>query len=132
LTKGEKECIIQTIKIKNDRRKIIMRTTRKENRIIKLLSKEISEFLGDNLVSITLFGSKARGNFDKDSDIDILIVVHNKNRKIREKLYDILFNIDPYYDYRISLKLLSTFEYQKNVEMNSPFIENLNRDGVRL
>lgn len=109
-----------------------MRTTREENRTIKLLSKQIREFLGDNLVSITLFGSKARGDFDKDSDIDVLIVVHKKNRKIKEKLYDILFDIDPYYDYRISLKLLSTFEYQKNVEMHSPFIENLNKEGVPL
>lgn len=41
------------------------------------------KLLGDNLVSIVLFGSLARNEAEKISDVDILIVVKKKNKKTK-------------------------------------------------
>ncbi|MEW6608593.1 MAG: nucleotidyltransferase domain-containing protein [bacterium] len=47
---------------------------KKELLAIELFVNHVKKSLGDNISFIKLFGSKARGTADKDSDIDILIV----------------------------------------------------------
>lgn len=106
--------------------------TKMENDTIEKLAQKIKDTLRDNLVLLELFGSRARGDFKADSDIDVLVIVKNKNVNLRSKLYDILFEIDPYYEYKISLIIYSEFEYQQNIKLKSPFTENLKKEGIRL
>lgn len=106
--------------------------TAQEKEVIKKFTERLKDTLGDNLLLVKLFGSRVRGDFSADSDIDILLVVKIKNLELRNKIYDILFEIDPYWDYKISLKIFSEYEYQRNVELNSPFILNLEKEGVNL
>jgi len=51
-----------------------------ERKVINSFVKELREKLGDDIITICLFGSKVRGDFEKYSDIDIFILV----RKIRD------------------------------------------------
>jgi len=106
--------------------------TKEEENIIEKLVKKIKEALGGNLVFIELFGSKIRGDYEPDSDIDLLIVVRNKDVKLRTNLYDILFEIDPYYSFKISLIIYSEFEYKQNIKLKSTFFENIKKEGIRL
>jgi len=46
------------------------------------LNKSFSE----KIVFIALFGSKARGNSDIDSDIDLLIILSHEDRKLRREI----------------------------------------------
>ncbi len=85
-----------------------------------------------NLVSVKLFGSKIRGDFSAHSDIDILLVVKEKNYSLREQIYDILLQIDLEYDPKISLKIFSVDEMEKNKQLDSPFFENIKREGIQL
>lgn len=103
---------------------------RKERNAIKKFSELVKETLGNNLISLMLFGSKIRRDFTKDSDIDILLVLKGKNVELRDKIYDILFKVDPYYELKISLKIFSKFEYSKNEELHSPFVENIKKEGI--
>jgi len=61
----------------------------KEKKIIGFFVKELKEKLGDNIVSIRLFGSKARGDFREGSDIDIFILVKKKTLKVRDAITEI-------------------------------------------
>lgn len=106
--------------------------TPEEEQTIKEFVERLKKTLGDNLLMVKLFGSRVRGDFSSDSDIDMLLVVKIKNLELRNTIYDILFEIDPYWDYKISLKIFSEYEYQKNVELNSPFILNLKKEGINL
>ena len=51
---------------------------KREGAAINSFVKELKEKLGDEIVSIRLFGSKVRGNFCKDSDIDIFVLIKEK------------------------------------------------------
>lgn len=106
--------------------------TKNEEDKVTELGKRIKSLLKDQLVLLEVFGSKVRGGFAPDSDIDILLVVKNKDRQLKTKLYNILFDIDPYYEYRISLIIYSTFEYEQNVKLKSTFVENIQKEGIRL
>ncbi len=48
------------------------------NQILDLLLKEVKNVLVREFIGMYLFGSLANGNFDQDSDIDILIVTTNE------------------------------------------------------
>ena len=106
--------------------------TREEERTVERVIKRIKGLLKGNLIVLELFGSKIRGDSLPDSDIDMLVVVKNKDAALRDSLYDILFDIDPYYKFKISLIIYSEFEYQENIRLKSPFIENLKKEGVAL
>ncbi|MEW6607168.1 MAG: nucleotidyltransferase domain-containing protein [bacterium] len=105
---------------------------KREKKIIRAFVKELREKFGENILSIRLFGSKVRGDFAKDSDIDVLLVFQVKSVKVRDKVYDILFGIDPDYELKISPGIMSLYEYQKNEELHSPFIENVEKEGIKL
>jgi len=104
----------------------------KEKKGLNKFLKRLRKLLGNNLISLVLFGSKVKGNYTQESDIDLLIVVREKTPLIREKIYDLLFEIDPYYELKISTLIYSELEYIKNEELESPFIENLKKEGVAL
>lgn len=106
--------------------------TKQEELIVKNIANRIRQFLKGHLVILEIFGSKVRGDFTPDSDIDILIVVKDKNVKLKDKLYDILFEIDPYYEYKISLIIYSEFEFEQNIQLQSPFVEYIQKEGIRL
>jgi len=49
--------------------------------IIRKYCEILNNHLGERLISIMLFGSIARGDWDKNSDIDILIIANGWNNK---------------------------------------------------
>lgn len=104
--------------------------TEREEKTLNSFSSKLKEALGKDLVLIKLIGSKARGDFAEDSDLDVLIVV--KDYLFKEKVYDILFSIDPYYENKISPIIYSTYEYQRNKELESPFIEEIEKGSISL
>lgn len=105
---------------------------KKEQAVIKKFTAQLTANMKDNLVILELFGSKIRGDFEKDSDIDLLVVVKNRICQSREEIFDILFKLDPYYELKISPIVYSESEYKKNEELESPFIENIKKEGVVL
>ena len=48
------------------------------NEILNALLASVKDVLGDQFVGMYLFGSLANGDFDKDSDIDVLVVTNAK------------------------------------------------------
>ncbi len=81
---------------------------------------------------IELFGSKARGDFDKDSDIDLLVIIKKKNQKLIDYIYDTVIDVDINYSLDISLKIFSQAEYERLDTLKTPFIQNITREGVPL
>lgn len=103
-----------------------------EREVIGSLVKELKEKLGDEIISIRLFGSKVRGDFYEDSDIDIFILVKEKTLDIREKVSDLTADYIFNYDLPLSAVLYDLFEYQKNKELGSFFFENVEKEGILL
>ncbi len=105
--------------------------TEKEKMMVERFSSMLKSALGKNLILVKLIGSKVKGDFGSESDIDILIIVKDYLSD-KEKVIDILYNIDPYFEVKISPVIYSEFEYEKNKELESPFIIKAEKDGVNL
>lgn len=61
--------------------------------VLSTLLKKLIEHFGDNLISMVVFGSVARGEARRDSDIDLLLVI-NGLPKSRFKRQDIFMEIE--------------------------------------
>ncbi len=57
--------------------KTLRHLTRKERKALDEFVAQLCEHYPDELLLVRLFGSKARGNFDEESDVDVLVVVRD-------------------------------------------------------
>ncbi len=85
-----------------------------------------------NLVEIKLFGSKVRGDADKESDIDVLIVLKEVNNTIEDEIFDICFEIDLKYDVVLSAIVYSKAEFNDSLNRVTPFYKSIEKEGVPL
>jgi predicted nucleotidyltransferase len=103
----------------------------KASHILQLIKKSVATTAPG--ATVILYGSYARGDYHKDSDIDLLILV-DKDRitradrvKISYPLYDIGFDTHMV----ISPKVYAKHTWAKP-KMVTPFYEEVNKDGVVL
>jgi predicted nucleotidyltransferase len=91
-----------------------------------------ADLFGDKLVSVILFGSYARGDFDNESDVDIMVIVDMESKELAPYKYNYAHfgtELDLEYDVFNSFLLLDkvTFEQWKHM---IPFYVNIMREGV--
>ena len=106
--------------------------SKREREVVGSFVAELREKLGDEILSIRLFGSKARGDSNEESDIDIFILVKEKTPDIRDRLAGVATDYDIEYGLPLSTVLYDLFEYQRNKELGSFFFESVEREGIAL
>lgn len=106
--------------------------SKKESMVIESFVKDLRSELGDQIISITLFGSKIRGDSGKESDIDVLVLIRKKNQMIRKKVAEILTDYLLEYDLPLSPVLYDLYEYEKNKEIGSFFFKQVEEEGILL
>ncbi len=100
--------------------------------ITKELVNGLKEIFNDNLVSIILYGSVAKGTENAESDVDIAIILKNeKSQHVQDKLIDFTLDLDLKYDKVFSVIDIDYDEYIKWEDV-LPFYKNVKKDGVVL
>lgn len=106
---------------------------RRTDEVIEKFLRGITDSgLREKIERMYLFGSRARGEEQPDSDYDILIVADQPDRKFRDRLYDIAIDILLETSRDISLKIYKTQEFQRLRRMQTPFMTNVLKEGVRI
>lgn len=98
--------------------------------IIDSLRDESRRALGKKLLDMFLFGSYARGDFDGDSDIDVLIVVNEPlSKEMKEEMSRITSTLSLENDVVIACII---YEKEFFDHVRSPFILNVKEEGIKL
>ena len=98
---------------------------RKSNKIVKrFINLIIKKF---NLKKIIIFGSFARGDYHKGSDLDLIIVGEFKERFI-DRIGKILELNDS--DLEIDVMVYTEEELQKMIQEKRPFIQQALEEGI--
>ncbi len=103
-----------------------------EQKAVDIFTRKIKALLGDNLEEIKIFGSKVRGDYRQDSDIDILLVLQKKNWELSHKIAKLATEIDLRFNCEISPAIYSSFERRKNQQMQTLFSQTLQKEGIPL
>lgn len=105
------------------------------NRAVSRYTEEAKKTFGSKLYRVILFGSCARGDFDDESDVDIMILLDVPREEIpdeRSKTADISGRLDEEFDYDVLfapvVESKDIFEKYQNA---MPFFSNVIKEGQR-
>ncbi len=96
---------------------------------VELITKQFKQIVEKkyDLLDMKLFGSSARGDYSKSSDIDIMVKLPTVNREIEEALFDIAYELELEHDCLIDVIVLS-----EDMENNIPLYQNIEKEGIAI
>ena len=96
------------------------------------LKQVLNEMLGDRLAKYALFGSKARGDFSADSDLDVAIIVRDLTGSQKRQILQKVAEIELEHLLPMSTLVLSEnyYEHLKNRERRLAL--DIEREGISL
>ncbi len=80
---------------------------------IKNFKERLKRNLKNNFVELRIFGSRVRGNYNFWSDLDILIVVKKKNKKIEKIINDLSWKFTEELGYTVHTFVLDEKEWRE-------------------
>ncbi len=102
--------------------------------IAVLLAEETKKILGEKLDAIVLYGSYARGDYDAESDVDIMVRVLCEQDELsfyRKAFNKLAGRLSIENDISIFITLVDSSSFEK-YKSHLPFYENVEREGVKI
>jgi predicted nucleotidyltransferase len=114
------------------RRSESMCTKNELKRIVSELVKVYQSVYGDQIVKIVLYGSYARGNYDSESDVDMVALVRGDREVLQEQLkqvWDVSSELEIEFGTILSPAVIPYEEYEQFVDI-LPYYKNIAEEGV--
>ncbi|KXK30878.1 MAG: Nucleotidyltransferase domain protein [Candidatus Brocadia sinica] len=96
------------------------------------LKDNLKGFLGNRLERMVLFGSRARGDYEDESDIDIAIIVHGLTRELKNQILDTVAAIELKYLQPISVIVLSKEVFDRLKRQERRIALDVEKEGLTL
>jgi predicted nucleotidyltransferase len=87
---------------------------------------------GDIISCVALFGSKARGESEVDSDLDVLVVMNSDDWRIHKQVRYLAADISLKHELELSPRVWSVSHRREMEAMNSLLHQNIQRDSINL
>jgi len=100
--------------------------------ILRELKKTVSAIAGPRLTTFVLFGSRARGDWEPRSDIDIAAVVENLTRAEHTRILDAVCAVEARHTFPVSFLLFSADHFRELKERERRIASDIEREGVPL
>ena len=99
----------------------------------KVLSElKISILKLSDMAELRLYGSRARGDNDSESDFDILVVVPGLTKELKDTIRDIVWEKGFDNDMFISALIVNKQDWYESPLRVSPIKKSIEREGVSL
>jgi predicted nucleotidyltransferase len=86
----------------------------------------------NRVLAVTLFGSKARGDADAESDIDLLVLVDAEDREFRSELWRIASDVSLDHNVVLSARVFGRDRWAEARRIRLPLYRAIAADGVPL
>lgn len=100
--------------------------------ILNNMCKAYHDVYGTNIVNILLYGSYARGDYNNDSDIDIVAIVNGERYALQKKLvrvWDVSSDLELEYGVIVSPTVIPLNEFILYKDI-LPYYRNIEKEGI--
>lgn len=94
--------------------------------------QQVTTHYPQDLLSITLYGSQARGDAHPESDIDLFLVVQDNTPTLREAFHDLAWQVQFKHDMVISDIIRSQEQANQMQAQRFPYYQNIEKEGIVL
>ena len=104
----------------------------KEDKILAELKDAVEVIAGESIIKLVLYGSRARGDYERGSDLDVAIIIRGLTRELKKRILDAVADIELKYFKPLSTLILSEeeFEFLKGRERRIAL--DIEREGINL
>ena len=98
------------------------------------LVEDLKKIFKDKLDKVIIYGSYARGNEDNESDIDVMVLVNEKDevlRKFEKTIDELSVTYDLTYIIVLSITLRSSSRFHQ-YENTMPLFSNIVKEGIEI
>lgn len=101
-----------------------------EEKALREFKEILVKKFGENVRTIRLFGSKARGDSHPESDIDVLVLIKKSDFRVKDQIVDVAGEILMKYNIYISPRVITEdhFSYLKYLETS--LVENIEKESI--
>lgn len=106
-----------------------------ERRALEAFVHRLIQWFADDLLRVVLFGSKARGDFGAESDLDLLVVAHIHPETYREawsSIADIAWGVELEFGVVLSVIVKSEQDFAKMRRHGLLLARNIESEGIDL
>ena len=106
--------------------------TDREKAALSEFVARLRERYADEVMLVVLFGSKVRGDFDEESDVDVLVVVQNGDWRFRDEVALTAFEPMLEHDIVITPLVIDLEHYRWLQRYHAPLYRNIQVEGIDL
>lgn len=115
--------------------KRLQHLTKNERDALETFVTRLRQLYGDDAQLVMLFGSKARGDFDDQSDLDVLVVVRFPNEdywRHWQQIADMAWEVEFEHDVVLTTIIRAPAAFKQMQRDRLLLYRNIEQDGVRL
>jgi predicted nucleotidyltransferase len=103
-----------------------------ERQALDIFVQRLYARFGNRVRSVVLFGSKARGGFGPDSDVDVLVRLSDGDSTLQWEVQCLAARVSLEYDLLLSVRAVSRSQWERMARYRSPLFHALEAEGIPL
>ena len=107
-----------------------MELTASEKHIIEEFKRQVEDQFPGELVRLVIFGSKARGDATRESDLDVLVIIRSEDWKLGDQIRSLGYALELERGVVVSIQVMSERYYEELRERGSQFLKAVEREGA--
>ncbi len=107
-------------------------TEEQVRKALATLKERLTRMLGSSLVKLALYGSRARGDYDPDSDIDVAVIVRGLDGDLKRRIFDAVAEIEVDQLVALSTLVLSESDYLSLLSQERRIAMDIEEEGIPL
>lgn len=106
-----------------------LKLPQRERAMVKEFINRLKVLLGPRLKGVILYGSRARGNWQPESDIDLAIIMDTVDPKVQDHISDLISDVAFDHEYPAMIQTVEFGQKEFDQELDRPLIFNIHTDG---
>jgi len=103
---------------------------KKDKQIAEELKRRLTQIV--KLADFRVFGSRARGDGDEYSDLDIFLEVESLSKTLKDHILEIAWEVGFENNIKISCLIFTRSEIENSPMRSSPIVRSVATEGIRI